>query len=213
MASIRVIMGNSLCGGRNICPKSGSKLDQKLEVCEPEIILPMQFNQGRVDLSGGKTKVYRRFDTVNCMDVVIKEVPLHLLRAEQKEKLRKEVEILKSLKHPNIVRFYDSREENNTIFIYMECMTGGSLADQLKGFKGSAIFEPAAGRFLGMILKGLKYLHNREIIHRDLKCANVLYCDDASSICKLSDFGSAIRIHELSYSNVGTTGFTAPEVA
>ena len=99
--------------------------------------------------------------------------------------LQKEIEILKELNHKNIVRYYGMVKGNDSFSILMEYVKGGTIRDQISD-KG-ALQEKIVSRYSQQILEGLSYLHKSHIVHRDLKCANVLL--DEHDNCKLVDFG------------------------
>ena len=92
------------------------------------------------------------------------------------------------------------------------CLTlGGSLLAIVNKF--GALPEEATRRYTRQILAGLEYLHFNSVIHRDIKAANVLV--DRNGVCKLADFGTAKKVHELNSqknSMTGTVNWMAPEV-
>lgn len=105
--------------------------------------------------------------------------------------------MLKNLDHPNIVKYHAlQRHSENEIDIVLEMVSGGSIRQILDRF-GS--FEETLVRIYTIqIMEGLKYLHSREIVHRDLKCANVLVNTEGQ--VKLSDFGSSTKLQAISAS-------------
>jgi serine/threonine protein kinase len=117
------------------------------------------------------------------------------------------------LSHENIIKLLGSEINNEELFLYMEYVSGGSLRSLLDIFGG--FNEKLIQKYLSQILQGLKYLHNLGIIHRDLKCANILL--DPSGKVKISDFGCSKQIisqskNELLQSLKGTLPWMAPEV-
>jgi mitogen-activated protein kinase kinase kinase len=204
-------MGNSVCSKKPDRSERRSLSPREVPSIDDSLAFPIRPTGIPTYLPGGRNVVYRRFNEADGRPLVVKELKLTKMNERQRKTLENEVTIFKSLKHPNIVRFYDCEIKKDTLFIYMEYMDGGSLADQIKQGIGGRVIENLASNFLFQILTGLKYLHEKCILHRDLKCANVLY-SSTEGICKLSDFGSAVHVNDLSYSNKGTPGFTAPEV-
>ena len=100
------------------------------------------------------------------------------LSKEERQRFREEVEMLKGLQHPNIVRFYDSWElsvssKQKNIVLVTELMTSGTLKEYLKKLK--KINQKVLKSWCQQILRGLLFLHTRTppVIHRDLKCDNI----------------------------------------
>ncbi len=83
------------------------------------------------------------------------------------ESLMQEIELMQELSHPNIVRYFGSERRDDTLNIFMEFVSGGSIASMLQKF--SAFPEKVTASFTKQILEGLTYLHGKRIVHRDLK--------------------------------------------
>ena len=103
--------------------------------------------------------------------------------------LRIEIDLLRSLQHPNIVQYLGSNSDNEHFNIFLEYVAGGSVAAMLTSY--GHLHEPLIRNFVRQILAGLSYLHGQDIIHRDIKGANVLV--DNKGIIKISDFGISKR--------------------
>jgi mitogen-activated protein kinase kinase kinase 3 len=105
------------------------------------------------------------------------------------------------LEHPNIIKFFGSEVLNDTLFIYLEYIPGGSIKYLLNkyGNFSSKIIKI----YLKQILDGLEYLHSKGVVHRDIKSANILV--DLKGNIKLSDFGVSGQISLKK--NVGESGF------
>jgi serine/threonine protein kinase len=123
------------------------------------------------------------------------------------ENFRREGKIIARLNHPNIVQIYDIEEKYRTIFIIMEYLDGESLEALLER-KGALPFARALD-FLLQICSGLAYAHDREIVHRDVKPANILIMDHDR--IKLLDFGLACTPGEEDYEQTGTVQYMSPE--
>ncbi|XP_043195433.1 testis-specific serine/threonine-protein kinase 3-like [Amphibalanus amphitrite] len=101
--------------------------------------------------------------------------------------LPREIDAVRILRHPNIICFLQSIETTNRVYLIMEVADGG---DVLKAIRDSKhIEEPDAGRWFGQVLGAVDYCHKRGVVHRDLKCENLLL-DRAKNI-KITDFGFA----------------------
>lgn len=127
---------------------------------------------------------------------------------------RREIDVLKMSKHPNIVSLIDLFESQETYFMVMEYMQGGDLFDyaQTRKFR---IPESDVKRIAHEIGLAIQYLHSLGVVHRDLKLENVMMSDKSDkAIPKLVDFGLAKLIgpNEQSDEPFGTLGYIAPEV-
>lgn len=112
--------------------------------------------------------------------------------------------MLRGLDHPNIVKYLytDVSPDKRGVDILLEYMPGGSVKNLLD--KSGPFNEKLVKIFIRQILEGLKYLHSKGIIHRDLKCANVLV--DTNLTAKLSDFGASKKLSFTDSSNVNDDG-------
>ena len=150
----------------------------------------------------------------------------HIALSGQQEKIQKavtnlkrEITNLRGLNHKNIVRYIQAEiaENHSGVDIILEFVPGGSLRQLLNKF--SCFGEPIARKYVKQLLEGLDYLHGLGIIHRDLKCANLLSCTDGS--IKITDFGASKRLvnsqvnedYEVCKSLKGSPYWMAPEVA
>ncbi|KAK1785599.1 hypothetical protein P4O66_018954 [Electrophorus voltai] len=134
----------------------------------------------------------------------------------ERQRFSEEVEMLKGLQHPNIVRFYDSWKStvkgHKCIILVTELMTSGTLKTYLKRFKEMKL--KLLQRWSHQILKGLHFLHTRAppIIHRDLKCDNIFITGPTGSV-KIGDLGLAtLKSASFAKSVIGTPEFMAPEM-
>ncbi|NXE43993.1 WNK4 kinase, partial [Ptilorrhoa leucosticta] len=138
------------------------------------------------------------------------------LSKAERQRFSEEVEMLKGLQHPNIVRFYDSWKSTIKgqicIVLVTELMTSGTLKTYLKRFKEMKL--KVLQRWSRQILKGLHFLHTRSppIIHRDLKCDNIFITGPTGSV-KIGDLGLAtLKRASFAKSVIGTPEFMAPEM-
>jgi Protein kinase domain len=105
----------------------------------------------------------------------------------------REIQLLKSLKHENIVRYYGAEMDSKYLHIFQEWVPAGSISEMLSRFGPFPI--PVLRNYLSQILEGLKYLHGNRIMHRDVKGSNILVNDEG--IVKLADFGASKRFAQL----------------
>lgn len=106
-----------------------------------------------------------------------------------------EISILKSLRHPNIVRLVDSFEDDNVIFIVLEHLSGGDFFDRI--VRKISYNEMEARDAVLCLLNGVKCCHDNKIVHRDIRPENiVLSTPESDSNVKLIDFGTAIKLND-----------------
>jgi len=126
------------------------------------------------------------------------------------QRLRKEIKILKKIRHKNIIQLYDIMESKTNLYFVMEYCKGGELFDFI--VKKKKLTEKEACLFFHQIINGVEYLHNQGIIHRDLKPENLLL-DDKNQI-KISDFGLSTFFTKDNYLQTacGTPSYAPPEM-
>lgn len=158
---------------------------------------------------GGMSTIYK--GRYNETDVVIKKLHSHL--SEDKEfikRFKREAEIIKRLKHPNIIRFISFERIENDYFLILEYIDGENLGDIIKKRK---IPLRICLNFGLQIAQGINYAHRNGIIHRDIKPSNIII--SKKGIAKILDFGLAyeegIRFTDPGV-YMGTPAYIAPEV-
>ncbi|KAL2914707.1 hypothetical protein HK105_205847 [Polyrhizophydium stewartii] len=136
------------------------------------------------------------------------------LKCKGKESMiETEVNILKRVRHPNIIQLYEMYEFSGKIYLVMELVTGGELFDEIVG-RGKYT-ERDASKIVQRILCAIEYLHSMAIVHRDLKPENLLLSDKTRNAkIMISDFGLSkfFNDDEVMKTACGTPGYVAPEV-
>jgi len=163
---------------------------------------------------GSYGTVYRALDRGNGRIFAVKETQLEESSEHDRKllaRLEVELEICRALRHPNIVSYLGHAYQDTHIYIYLEYVAGGSVADLLKEF-GPLVGYPLQSAVKGC-LEGLNYLHTRStpVVHRDIKGANILV--DLNFHMKLADFGCSKRnAVTQSFTTIGSIPWMAPEV-
>ncbi|KAJ2714518.1 hypothetical protein H4R19_001682, partial [Coemansia spiralis] len=124
-----------------------------------------------------------------------------------------EINLLRAIRHPNIVRVYDVSETPENVFIFMPYLKGGDLFDCI--IRRHGLPEDEAKYVVYQVLLALRYLHDSNIAHRDLKPENTLMAsEDPYTHVMLTDFGMAKAAgnHELMKTMCGTFQYIAPEM-
>ncbi|KAL4285089.1 hypothetical protein GQ457_16G031470 [Hibiscus cannabinus] len=166
---------------------------------------------------GAFKKVYRAFDELEGIEVAWNQVKVtDLLRnSEDLERLYSEVHLLKTLKHKNIIKFFNSwvDTKNENINFITEIFTSGTLRQYRK--KHKHVDLRALKKWSRQILEGLLYLHGHDppVIHRDLKCDNIFVNGNQGEV-KIGDLGLAAILCQAraAHSVIGTPEFMAPEL-
>lgn len=130
---------------------------------------------------------------------------------EDRSRAQREIAIHQSLNHPNIVRLYDTFEDNDRLYMAIEYVPGGSLYDKMK--YNATVPEPTARNIARELISALDYLHDRNIVHCDVKPENILL--DHNKNVKLCDFGLARPVKDGLVETkdvLGSIGYMAPEV-
>lgn len=158
----------------------------------------------------GEVRVCFHRDTSSKRAVKIMRKDL-LKNDSKREDLEKEINILKTLDHPNIVRLFEFFEDTKRLYIVMEYCSGGELFDEI--IKRKSFSEIHAAQIMQQLFSAVAYLHNHSVIHRDLKPENILLEDSNETLnIKLIDFGTAILAQSKSKDAMGTAYYIAPEV-
>ena len=148
-------------------------------------------------------------------EYVMKKMELNHLKPKQQRECYREVSISKKVNHPNIIKYYSSFLEQETLYIIMEYAENGDLFSLIKHYKRHKKYfdEFDIWRIASEILNGLHYLHTHNIIHRDIKCLNLFITKDKH--VKIGDLGVSTivsSINALHCTRVGTPLYLSPEL-
>eukprot|EP00929_Paragymnodinium_shiwhaense_P096471 TRINITY_DN5805_c0_g1_i1.p1 TRINITY_DN5805_c0_g1~~TRINITY_DN5805_c0_g1_i1.p1 ORF type:complete len:655 (+),score=156.12 TRINITY_DN5805_c0_g1_i1:85-2049(+) len=128
---------------------------------------------------------------------------------------RTEIEIMKLMDHPNIIKLFEHFEDANNIYLVMELCSGGDLFDRIVSDKYFS--EERAAAKMRQILSGICYMHAQHVMHRDIKPENFLFVDKEpieKTTLKIIDFGLSKKFSpgEILTTRAGTPDYVAPEV-
>uniref|UniRef100_A0A8C3CAT4 non-specific serine/threonine protein kinase n=1 Tax=Cairina moschata TaxID=8855 RepID=A0A8C3CAT4_CAIMO len=149
----------------------------------------------------------------NSQQYVIKEINISKMSNKEREESRREVAVLANMKHPNIVLYRESFEENGCLYIVMDYCEGGDLFKKINAQKGILFSEDQILDWFVQICLALKHIHDRKILHRDIKSQNIFLTKDGT--IQLGDFGIARVLNstvELARTCIGTPYYLSPEI-
>lgn len=175
-----------------------------------------RYELGKTLGTGNFSKVKVGTDTETGETWAIKIIDKEQLTKERmEEQLKREIALMKKLKHPNIVQLKEVMQTANHIYLVLELVTGGELFDKIVAAK--RFDEPTARKYFQQLVAGVSNCHSQGIAHRDLKPENLLL--DGNDMLKISDFGLSNLQRcgvdgqgQLLQTVCGTPNYVAPEV-
>ncbi|XP_026161115.1 serine/threonine-protein kinase Nek1 [Mastacembelus armatus] len=144
---------------------------------------------------------------------VIKEIGISGMPSKERQESRKEVAVLAKMSHPNIVQYKESFQEGGCLYIVMDYCEGGDLFKKINSQKGVLFSEEQILDWFVQICLALKHVHDRKILHRDIKSQNIFLTKDGT--VQLGDFGIARVLNstiELARTCIGTPYYLSPEI-
>ncbi|XP_056671220.1 serine/threonine-protein kinase PLK3 [Monodelphis domestica] len=170
------------------------------------------YYRGRLLGKGGFARCYEATDTGSGHIYAVKVIPQsRVAKPHQREKILQEIALHRSLHHRHIVHFSHHFEDEGNIYIFLEHCSRKSLAHIWKA--RHTLLEPEVRYYLRQVIAALCYLHQRGVLHRDLKLGNFFITENME--LKLGDFGLAARLEpqdQRKKTICGTPNYLAPEV-
>jgi len=144
---------------------------------------------------------------------IIKQIPVEEMSREERQAAMNEVQVLSMLKHPNIIAYSESFFEEKALMIVMEYAQGGTMYNLIEERKGKLIDEDEIIRLFVQIALAIHHVHQRSILHRDLKTQNILL-NKTRKVVKIGDFGISKILSSKSKANsvIGTPCYISPEL-
>ncbi|VAH64121.1 unnamed protein product [Triticum turgidum subsp. durum] len=176
-----------------------------------------RYKLGRLLGRGTFAKVYKAHNISTGEVVAIKVFDKQAVRRSGTvDQVRREVDVMRRVHHPNVVRLHEVMATRSRIYFVMEYASGGELFARLA--ESTRFPEPVARRYFQQLITAVEFCHSRGVYHRDLKPENLLL--DAHGNLKVSDFGlsaladgaSRHRGDALLHTTCGTPAYVAPEV-
>ena len=166
---------------------------------------------------GGFAKVFRVKNKKTGETRACKQ--LSKINIDNLEKFKREIEILRNIDHPNIIKLYEIYESSHNYYLIMEECKGGELFDRIiEHIDNHKMYsEKEAAEIIYQIISAVGYCHNKGICHRDLKPENLLYLkkgNEGDNSLKIIDFGLSrdLSLKKILSSKVGTAYYVSPEI-
>mmetsp|Transcript_21543 Transcript_21543/g.54291 ORF Transcript_21543/g.54291 Transcript_21543/m.54291 type:complete len:358 (-) Transcript_21543:83-1156(-) len=192
-------------------PPAKSKVNEELLV-ETKKNFEEMFDLGRELGRGAYSIVYEGKNKKTGEVVAVKCLKLNTLPATARIQLTREINILSSLSHENILRLIDTYEDNDNFYIITELVLGKELFEKI--VDRGHYSEQDAARVIRQVVEALDYMHKHDIVHRDLKPENLLTSGEGEEeTIKVADFGLSKNFDEAKLqTRVGSPSYVAPEV-
>ncbi|KNA07012.1 hypothetical protein SOVF_175830 [Spinacia oleracea] len=180
-----------------------------------KLVMQGKYELGRVLGQGTFARVYYARNLESGKSVAMKVVGKEkVVRAKMMDQMKREISVMKRLKHPNIVELFEVMATKSKIFLALELVRGGEL--HAKVSKEGKLEEQTARSYFRQLISAVDYCHSRGVFHRDLKLENLLLDQDDN--LKITDFGLSAFFEEEENNQVllrttcGTPHYVAPEV-
>lgn len=145
--------------------------------------------------------------------VAVKVIDKSKLDGISKDHLYQEVQCMKLVQHPNVVRLYEVIDTQTKLYLILEYGDGGDMYDHIMKHEGQGISEAKARHYFKQIVSAIDYCHKLHVVHRDLKPENVIFFK-SQDLAKLTDFGFSNNFlpGEKLYTSCGSLAYSAPEI-
>jgi serine/threonine protein kinase len=166
---------------------------------------------------GTYATVYKAKRITDSLPVAVKMINVFKMDKKKIENALNEIRIICAIDHPNVVGYHEAflDQENKDLYIIMEYVGGGDLNDRIRHLKERKTFLPekTIWKYALQILQGLKALHDRKIIHRDIKPGNIFVSEDLE-VLKIGDLNVSkiMRDQSMTATVIGTPYYLAPEI-
>lgn len=193
-------------------PINKNELDDDFIIFEP---LEDYYILGDEIGKGGFSIVYQAERKKDQKEFAVKCIKKDMVEGEDIKLLRREVQIMKKLDHPNILKLYEVYEDDKQFFLVMELVKGKELFDKI--VERGMYSERDASNIIFQVVSAVDYLHTNGIAHRDLKPENLLSAGEGENeIIKIADFGFSKSFAgedaEKLMTSCGSPGYVAPEI-
>lgn len=148
-------------------------------------LLPKRSPKGIEEKSSSFRHSRHRYpSSAHSEEYALKSIQLRLVEKKYLEELRNEINVLRSLDHPNIVKAYEEYETDNNIYVVMEYCSGGDL------YARAPYMESQAASIVSQICSAISHMHKNGVVHRDLKVENIMFeSREPTARIKVLDFG------------------------
>eukprot|EP01083_Nonionella_stella_P046012 123226_1 len=173
--------------------------------------IAQHYSIGKTIGEGTFGKVKKGIHKLTGIKVAIKIlVRKRIVEVADRERVNREIAIMKKLRHPNVVRLFEVIDTPRYIFLIMEFASGGELFDYIVA--QGRVSNHEACRFFHHIVNGIDYCHSQSVIHRDLKPENLLL--DKHRSIQIVDFGlgNLVKESQLMKTACGSPCYAAPEM-
>jgi len=196
------------------------KVTKKSEVDEDENFIQYESIKNNYVLGdeigrGGFSIVYHAERKKTAEEFAVKKIEKKKVEGDDIKLLRREIQIMKQLDHPNILKLYEVYEDEESFYLVMELVKGKELFDKI--VERGMYSEKDAANIIAQVVSAVDYLHENGIAHRDLKPENLLVeGEEDESKVKIADFGFAKSFGgeagEQLMTSCGSPGYVAPEI-